>query len=367
MKQFFLALFILPAAIGFSQETYNGLPVIKSKALQADYRVDAMWVKGAWRIAPEAVPDVLDIPTFSRTVQFGFYTDADSIVFPMDVKKVKQFYVLTADNKYALTEVRGFNYNPIQFESTAKPSAYKFWYSENKNNQFLADLKAQYPIESLVSGLKSDSAKALRILKWAHDQWKHNGNNEPKKGDALSILAEAKEGKQFRCVEYGIVTTSALNAIGLPARVLALKTKDVETTQSGAGHVLLEVYLKDLKKWALIDGQYDAMPVLNDVPLNAVEFQQAIANNYDALQIRSLSVTNKDSYVKWVFPYLYYFDVKFDNREGIDLKRETQAGKTSLMLVPQGAKEPTVFQQKWPISNVVYTRSLADFYAAPSQ
>src|SRR5215217_2436623 len=126
MKWFLLFLLILPA-IGFSQETYKGLPVIKSKSSQANYRIDNIWVKGNWRIAPEAVPDVLDIPTFSRTVQFGFYTDADSIVFPMDVSRVKQFYVLTADNQYALTEVRGFNYNPIQFESTAKLSAYKFW------------------------------------------------------------------------------------------------------------------------------------------------------------------------------------------------------------------------------------------------
>src|SRR5215217_5204800 len=128
MKRILLsfALFILSFA-GFSQDSYKGLPVIRADSNRANYRIDNIWVKGNWRIAPEAVPDVLDIPVFSRTVQFGFYTDIGSIVFPMDVTKVKQFYVLTADNKYALTEVRGFNYNPIQFESTAKLSAYKFW------------------------------------------------------------------------------------------------------------------------------------------------------------------------------------------------------------------------------------------------
>ena len=151
----------------------------------------------------------------------------------------------------------------------------------------------------------------------------------------------------------------------MPARVLALKTKDVETTTSGAGHVLLEVYLKDMNKWVLLDGQYDVMPVLNGVPLNAVEFQNAIATNYDKLEIRSMSATGKEDYVKWIYPYLYYFDVMFDNREEIDIAREKVDGKSALMLVPTNAKKPTVFQVKNPINYVVYTHSLADFYAPP--
>jgi hypothetical protein len=365
-RVFLLFLFLYSTAATLAQTTYKNLPVIRANSNTADYRVDNDWSRGQWGIAPEAVPDVLNVPAHSRTVSFAFYTDRDSIAFPVTGNTVKQFYVLTADGKYALTEVRGFNYQPVAYDAAPKPAAYRFWYENGTQNKYLNRLKGLYLLEKIVEGVSSDSARALRILKWTHDQWKHNGNNEPKKRDALSILEEVKtEGKQFRCVEYGIVASAALNAIGLPARVLALKTKDVETTQSGAGHVLLEVYLKDLGKWALMDGQWDGMPVLNGVPLNAAEFQQAIAANYDALEIRSLSNTSKATYTRWIYPYLYYLDVAFDNREGPDLKKELQGGKPSLMLVPQGAKEPTLFQQKWPINNVVYTRSLADFYAPP--
>jgi hypothetical protein len=369
MRRLSLLFLLLSSAVaGLTQTTYNNLPVIRTIKNTADYRVDQEWSRGQWGIAPEAVPDVLSVPARSRTVSFAFYTDQDSITFPVTGATVKRFYVLTAEGKYALTEVRGFNYEPVTYDATPKPAAYRFWYENGASNEYLNRLKAQYLLEKIVEGVPSDSAKALRILKWTHDQWEHNGDNEPKKRDALSILEEVKaEGKQFRCVEYGIVATAALNAIGLPARVLALKTKDVETTQYGAGHVLLEVYLKDLGKWALMDGQWDAMPVLNGVPLNAAEFQQTIATNYDALEIRSLSNTPKAAYARWVYPYLYYLDVKFDNREGEGLKKELQGGKPSLMLVPQRAKEPTVFQQKRPINNVVYTRSLADFYAPPAE
>jgi hypothetical protein len=364
MKFTLSGLLLLIACFASAQKTYKGLPVIKSKSMQADYRINDKWTRGSWGIAPEVSPDKLEIPTFSRTVSFAFKTDSDSIAFPVSSATAKQFYVLTADGKYALTEVRGFDYKPVSF-ANGTAATYRFWYEPNKDNSFLQTVKAQYPVQDLVKGLTSDSAKALRILKWSHEQWKHNGSNEPSKSDALTILAEAKEGKQFRCVEYGIVGTTALNAIGLPARVVGLKTAHVETTEGGAGHVLLEVYLPDMKKWVLMDGQWDAMPVLNGVPLNAAEFQQAIAGNYDALEIRSFSGTSKDAYTRWIFPYLYYIDVKFDNREGIGLKRETISGKSTLMLVPQGAKEPTVFQKKWPINYALYTHSLADFYAPP--
>lgn len=363
----FLLLLTLTAA-AFAQTTYKNLPLIKASTSLADYRVDGLWSRGQWSYAPEAAPDVLMVPAFSRTVTFAFYTDKDSIVFPVTGSTVKQFYVLTADGQYALTEVRGFNYDPVVYDAAPKPAAYRFWYENGGRNEYLERLKSQYTLEKVVEGARSDSARALRILHWSHRQWKHNGDNVPKKRDALSILEEARsEGKQFRCVEYGIVGTAALNAMGLPARVLALKIKDVETTESGAGHVLLEVYLKDLGKWVLMDGQMDAMPVLNGVPLNAAELQHAIVNNYDALEIRSLSGADKASYVRWIYPYLYYLDVAFDNRQGLDLKKELQGGKPSLMLVPQGAKEPTIFQKKGTIGYVVYTRSLADFYAPPVQ
>ena len=349
-----------------SPQSYNGLPVIKANSTKADYRVNEVWSKGSWIITPEATPDVLKIACFSTSVQFAFYTDLDSIAFPMDASKVQQFYVLTSDNKYALTEIRGFNYDVVNFESKTKGSGYQFWYEDGKNNAYLHNLRTKYNLDALTRDVKSDSAKALRILKWTHDQWNHNGNNTPKKSDAISILEEAKtEGKQFRCVEYGIVATTALNSIGLPARVLALKTKDVETTESGAGHVLLEVYLRDMKKWAVMDGQWDAMPLLNGVPLNAVEFQHAIAKNYDGIELRSLSGADKHNYIKWIFPYLYYFDVNFDNRQGFDLQKELQGGKPSLMLVPANAAEPKIFQKKWPINNVVYTRSVEEFYTPP--
>jgi hypothetical protein len=166
-------------------------------------------------------------------------------------------------------------------------------------------------------------------------------------------------------VEYSIVTAACLNAVGLKARVLALKTKDAETMQSGAGHVAVEVFLSDIGKWAFVDGQWDTMPMLHGLPLNAVEFQEAMAQHYGKLVINSRSNVDKSMYTEWVYPYLYYLDIAFDNRETSAGRNFDSKSKSRLMLVPIGAKEPKVFQIKAKIENCYYTNGLADFYEPP--
>ena len=92
-------------------------------------------------------------------------------------------------------------------------------YETETENEFLKTLREKYQLNEVIKGAKNDTEKALKMMHWVHNQWKHNGMNEPSKKDALTILKEAAEGKQFRCVEYGIVTTSALNAVGLKYQI----------------------------------------------------------------------------------------------------------------------------------------------------
>jgi hypothetical protein len=352
--------------IAFGQTSYKGLPVIKAKTITVNYMVSKDLVKGGWNVSPQTPADSLLITCYSGNEDFVFYTDLDSIHFDLKPERVFKFYVSLNDTAYALTVIKGLQpHNSIlQFDTKSSNKSIKFWYEQNRNNQYLNLLRSKYPIDSLIKNAGSDTERALAILHWVNRQWMHNGDNVPKKHDAISILQEVKEGKNFRCVEYGIVTTACLNAIGLKARVLSLKTKDVETTQYGAGHVLLEVYLNDLKKWVMLDGQWDIMAVLNGVPLNAMEFQQAIAGNYAKLKIITTTDISKRAYVDWVYPYLYYFNFSFDNREGTK-DEQTINGKTGLMLVPLGAKNPMIFQIINKLDYCIYTHSLNDFYAPP--
>ncbi len=257
----------------------------------------------------------------------------------------------------------------ISFTTGSPDPKYRFFYADTVNNDYLRKLRNDYQLEQLVSGCKADTGKILDVLNWTSQQWEHNGSNTPTKSDALTILKEAQEGKQFRCVEYGIVANTALNSLGIRARTLGLKTRDVEKVRRGAGHVVAEVYSKDLGKWIYIDPQFNIMPVLNGTPLNGVEFQQAIYSRDAGLKLINkqgeIGKTDAENYIKWVGKYLYYFDILFDQQNLNSEKYQSVNGKTKLMLVPAGSTEPDVFQRKYPITYCHYTHSLNDFYQKP--
>jgi len=234
-----------------------------------------------------------------------------------------------------------------------------------KTNSELIELNEEYKLDELVSNAKSDIEKAMILLNWTHSRWTHNGDNKPKKNNALNILKEAKEGKNFRCVEYGTVLSATLNSNGIPARVLGLKTKEIETTKSGAGHVATEAYIPELKKWIFLDPQINYIPFLNGTPLNAVEYQNAIIHHRTEIKLRNLNGKFNQrkalSKINWVSKYLFYFDTRFD----ISKKKMKCNGKSKLMLVPIGEKKPKIFQIKYKIDNCIYTNNIKDFYKKP--
>ena len=254
----------------------------------------------------------------------------------------------------------------INFDTESKnDSLCDLVFPNPKTNTELLELKSKYNLEKLVNSAKSDMEKSLILLDWTNSRWKHNGNNEPQKDDALSILEEAEEGKKFRCVEYGIVLSATLNSIGIPSRRLGIQTKDVESAEYGAGHVVSESYIPEFKKWVFMDGQLNYVPFLNNIPLNGVEFQNAIMSNKELIELRNINgkFSKKKTLrtINWVAKYLFYFVVSFDSSE----KNTKCCGKSSLMLVPLNEKNPTVFQIKSKIDNRIFTNNIKDFYKEP--
>ncbi len=248
---------------------------------------------------------------------------------------------------------------PLVFDRTSKSSSSVVY--DGRANPYLTKLREMYDLDRIAAGPGGDLGKLNRLTLWTHKQWAHNGGNEPSREDALTILAEVKDGKQYRCVEYSTVLAAAANAIGIPARSLNIKTADVETRAGGAGHVVVEAYVRDLHKWVMLDGQFGVMPMRGKTPLNAVEFQAAIARKDPRLNLGPDAQTSLPDYLDFVRAYLFYFDVSLHPHH--DEAGSLQPG--NVMLTPVGAKEPAVFQRRFPIRNMSFTTSTRDFYAAP--
>jgi len=247
----------------------------------------------------------------------------------------------------------------IDFETKVK-NKYQFATIDSVDYDYYDILSKYINLDSIIGNEQDPTEIALLLTDFTHHQWQHNGNNTPTKFEGLTILKEAQEGKQFRCVEYSILLTELLNASNVPARQIGLKTKTVETQKSGAGHVAVEYYDKSHEKWIYADAQTNVIAFQNAIPLNAVELQSAIKNNLE-VTVRNQNKKYVRKFKNWIGPYLYFLDSAFDQR--IKAKnRVSYNGRTKLMLIPIGSNNPTKFQISGKIENVIYTNSKEEFY-----
>ena len=248
----------------------------------------------------------------------------------------------------------------IDFD-TISTNKYELVYSDNAQREDLVTLRQEFKLDSIIKDCENDFEKTIKIQSWVQSRWKHNGDNVPEKSDALYILKEAEKGKQFRCVEYSIVAQQCLQSLGFVVRGLGLMTKDINEVKSGGGHVVNEIYLRDVKKWIMIDPQYDIITTYEGKPLNAVELQYCIANNLDFEIINPNKTITKTEYLNWIGPYLYYFTTTIKG-ERIEIWDRIVGNKKQLTLYPKGAKKPKYFQNLIRINNSYYTNSKNDFY-----
>ncbi|MFA6894623.1 MAG: hypothetical protein WCQ46_02560, partial [Bacteroidales bacterium] len=95
--------FVLLTAVLLTQTIFaqNELPIIKANSSHVDIKDDNNLRKNAWRIVPEANPDVYK--TSSKKVTF--YTDIDSISFDISPNNQYDFVILLNEKDSAKTRI----------------------------------------------------------------------------------------------------------------------------------------------------------------------------------------------------------------------------------------------------------------------
>lgn len=238
-----------------------------------------------------------------------------------------------------------------------------FTYSDS-NHPVLVELKKLVNIDLSTT---NDEIEKIKILcGYAHTLFPHDGMNEPSSFDPITIINEAKQGQSFRCVEYSFIAACLCWAYGIKARTLSLKTSDVETREFGAGHVVLEFWSPENSKWVMVDVEAGCMFTCNNIYLSGLELGNAIENNFDIklVHVNGSVVPTEENikqYIEWMRQYMYFYDTMLcqiytTNQENNPLKDKR------IMLVPNGVKNPTVFQKVLPIPNTLYTHCVKDFY-----
>lgn len=117
---------------------------------------------------------------------------------------------------------------------------------------------------------------AVTTLAWVTSRWKH-ANAHMEIDDAVECLKRVDQGQRFACVEYSLVLTQSLNALGIPSRRLSLRQQNYHAGL-GRSHAVSEAWIDDLGRWVLLDGQNGLYWIgENGEPLGTVELQEIFA------------------------------------------------------------------------------------------
>jgi len=144
---------------------------------------------------------------------------------------------------------------------------------------------------------------AVATLAWVTSRWKH-ANAHMEIDDALECLKRVDQGQRFACVEYSLVLTQSLNALGIPSRRLWLRQENYHAGL-GRGHVVSEAWIDDLSRWVLLDGQNGLYWIgENGEPLGAVELQRVFAARGQRPDFVTVGAAMDDRAADFWFTYL---------------------------------------------------------------
>ncbi len=139
---------------------------------------------------------------------------------------------------------------------------------------------------------------ATRLLDWVRRRWDH-ANDHVDDPDALEVLERVDRGERFACVEYSIVLSQALNAVGIPARRVDLRQRN-HHFGVGRGHVVSEAWIDDLDSWIVLDGQNGAYWAGDDEgPLGLRELQRRYATGEQARMVCLVDDISAEASASW--------------------------------------------------------------------
>ncbi len=203
----------------------------------------------------------------------------------------------------------------------------------------------------------------LEILNIVHSLALHDGNIPAKTCSCFDIIDQAEKLKILRCVEYSYLLVQILIAYNIPARVIGLKKKTVETDEHSAGHIVTEFWSIQFNKWVMLDPQYAIYFSFENIPLSCVDIMNIGISNVHTIRTKNsrLEESNIQNYKAWLNEYLYYIDTPVIPDQ--NLTNEQRISEIKHMIIPRGATIPKIFQRTHSI--VTQVLDVNEFYKKP--
>lgn len=335
------SLAVLDRMMKLADETKNG-----------DVRGSIFYMKGC--IQAQAGRKTLALEALRQALGAGF-AEYDKYASDTDLDPLRGEPTFRA----LLAEIKAkYGPQPIEWDHSKPAPEFPVLYDDMNDPQF-GEMRQEFAIDAVVAGATDSLERLRRLALWVSGRWEHSSDKMASKSDPLTILREAQKGGRFICREYAVVMAGVASAYGMPSRVVNLLPREVETRSEA--HSVAEVWLKDLHKWVLADGQYGAVGELSGIPLNAIELRAAFFE--DKPVVCSAGEKVLAEWKPFILRNAFYFKI-YGNQ-----KLFQRAHRPQLILVPKGSPEPHKFAggNEELFADAIYTSNPDSFYAPPDR
>ena len=229
-------------------------------------------------------------------------TDLDNIRTDERFISIMQFIRGKADFIYILRQAGKYQSPDVKELPSFTYEASTSWNLKEVKNFFNLDA---------IAGKGDEISKIINLLKWAHDNIRHDGSNYALcEFDAIDIYNYHKStGKGVNCRHLAIALNEMYLAMGFKSRFVTCIAKD-ETD----AHVINSVYSTTLKKWLWIDPTMNAYwRDENGNLLSIEEVRERLIVNHTLVLNEDANWNNQNKQTKegyldnWMSKYLYWF------------------------------------------------------------
>ena len=195
------------------------------------------------------------VVAFEKSIQSGFeeYRHVLSDSDLDNIRKDKKFIELTETIKQfdKLTILQSTN----GYQKENNDSLPKFNY-QPANHYNLREVRNFFNLDS-IAGNGDEISKILNILKWTHDNIRHDGENWAlAEFDAIDLYNYHRStGKGINCRHLSIALNEMYLSMGIPSRYVTCMPKNPNDPDC---HVINSVWSSQLQKWIWVDPTFNA-------------------------------------------------------------------------------------------------------------
>ena len=254
-------------------------------------------------------------------------------------------------------------------QSSFKADSVQYQFVAVRDLDRAREIMDYFKLDTLYSPNATTWEKAVAISKFVATNIPHDEpDSVPDHSNAIDLWKYTKEvNPGFNCRMHAILNYELMQAAGLTARYVTCLPQDENDPDC---HVVNEVWLPELGKWAFIDSDMDGHYCTDEegTPLSLLEMREKYAADEQMVMYPRFEnpTSEQDYYYAYMAKNTYWFScwetLHFYQEDDLDTKIQNLEPQRNIIIIPEGFAPSAYSDQK-----CVVTNDASRFWMAPKQ